>query len=775
MKKQYRFFYSILLLFVCLNLVAQKNSTIYGKITDKENNESLGFVTVRVLGSTNGAHSKPNGIYEINSNAGKIELIFSIIGYTEYKTELILKENERKEINVSLDKNQQLKDVVVITGGKYAKKMEQEISSIEVLKPNIIQNTNSKIDESLQKIPGFQLVGETPSVRGGSGYTSGSASKLLVLLDDMPILSPENASVRWELLPTDNIEQVELIKGAASSLYGSSALNGVLNVRTAMPKAGKSSTTFNMNYGFYDVPANKNYIDFWKTKNAAGEEKINRPMLGGFSFSHLQKIGQVEMSEGFSMRTDDSHLMNDKRLRFRNNLRLRWKPKKLDRLTISLNNNAYYETGSLFFIWRLAPNIDKELYSTLEDLTVKATYINTDPILNFTDKKGNLHALKNRFLYNEYITSSGEDHHTRNWYHEYTFSKKFNKYDLQLVAGAMASFVNTNSVILGNRKARNFSQYLQVDKRFFKRLTVSAGYRLEYFSVDSIETAYEIAFIKKDGKAITSPIRPVFKAGFSLEATKGLFIRGSYGEGYRFPTISELFVNTIRSGFHVFANPTLKPESGWNAELGIKKAVKIKDFVGYVDAVGFITRYKNMTDFSFGNYGKNGEYGTITNNVNNAQITGYEISALGTGKIGKVNTSFLLGYMDIKPINLDYDENQPNDPTKNYKILKYRSEKTAKADVELGYKRYTLGASLNYFSFVKQIDDNIQTAILSLVEYRAKHNKDTKVFDTRIGVAINEKAKVFAICKNIFNEEYMYRAGRLEAPRNFAFSLQVKL
>ena len=51
----------------------------------------------------------------------------------------------------------------------------------------------------------------------------------------MPLISGDAGQAQWSLIATENIHQVEVIKGASSSLYGSSALNGVINIRTAYP------------------------------------------------------------------------------------------------------------------------------------------------------------------------------------------------------------------------------------------------------------------------------------------------------------------------------------------------------------------------------------------------------------------------------------------------------------------------------------------------------------------------------------------------------------
>ena len=94
---------------------------------------------------------------------------------------------------------------------------------------SLVENTIARAGEALNRIPGYQQIGNSPSIRGGSGWSGGASSRTLFLIDGIPQLSPENGAIYFETLPLENIDQVEVIKGATSSLYGSSALNGIIN------------------------------------------------------------------------------------------------------------------------------------------------------------------------------------------------------------------------------------------------------------------------------------------------------------------------------------------------------------------------------------------------------------------------------------------------------------------------------------------------------------------------------------------------------------------
>ena len=120
--------------------------------------------------------------------------------------------------------------------GKYEQKIEEITVSMEVIKPSLIENKNTtNIQTAMDQVPGVNITDGQANIRGGSGWSYGAGTRVLVLVDDMPLISGDAGQVQWKLIATENINQVEVIKGASSALYGSSALNGIINIRTAFP------------------------------------------------------------------------------------------------------------------------------------------------------------------------------------------------------------------------------------------------------------------------------------------------------------------------------------------------------------------------------------------------------------------------------------------------------------------------------------------------------------------------------------------------------------
>src|SRR5690606_2783341 len=74
------------------------------------------------------------------------------------------------------------------------------------------------------------------------------------------------------------------------------------------------------------------------------------------------------------------------------------------------------------------------------------------------------------------------------------------------------------------------------------------------------------------------------------------------GQGFRFPTIGERFINTGVGSLNIFPNPDLRPETSTNIEGGVKQGFRIGGFKGYLDLVGFLQEYDDLVEFTFGQW-----------------------------------------------------------------------------------------------------------------------------------------------------------------------------
>jgi iron complex outermembrane receptor protein len=174
--------------------------------------------------------------------------------------------------------------------------------------------------------------------------------------------------------------------------------------------------------------------------------------------------------------------------------------------------------------------------------------------------------------------------------------------------------------------------------------------------------------------------------------------------------------------------------------------------------------------------------GLQAQNAEKARITGLEFSFNSSGKIGNVEVVSLLGYTYMNPISLNNDPiYRASFSDTNSNMLKYRFNHLAKADIEVNFKKWSIGASMRYNSFMKNIDRVFEVGVLGtellvgMEHYRQVFNKGVFVFDARLSYEIKAGVKINFIANNFLNAEYASRPGDLQAPRNFTLQLQYDL
>ena len=435
---------------------------------------------------------------------------------------------------------------------------------------------------------------------------------------------------------------------------------------------------------------------------------------------------------------------------------------------------------------------------------------NIDPYLKLYDKNKNLHTIKTRFyrVTNESISDSTQDNSSAVLYADYQFQHKWSK-GTAITAGATAIRNIATSALFGDHYANNFAVYGQFDKRFFDKLDLTGGIRLEYYDQDGIRGDSDYYF--GQDSTVKIPVFPILRVGAHYQVAKYSHFRASFGQGVRYPSVAERYTKTALGDLNVFPNPGLIPETGWAAEVGFKQAVKIgKKWKGLIDVAGFINQYNNMMEFQFGVFDPrdnarldpNGasydsivghlllnEGFTVTDlfgfsavNAESARITGAEISFNSQGEIGDVQLTSLLGYTYMNPISLNADSayrSTFSDTTTN--MLKYRFNHMVKADIEATWKGISLGFSVRYNSYMTNIDqiflDEIVNGIYilpGLADYRERFSRGDLVFDARVGYSFAKHYRVGFVVNNVFNREYVTRPGDVQAPRNFVLQLQMK-
>ncbi|HRH38606.1 MAG TPA: TonB-dependent receptor, partial [Flavobacteriales bacterium] len=480
--------------------------------------------------------------------------------------------------------------------------------------------------------------------------------------------------------------------------------------------------------------------------------------------------------------------------RARFNTNLRWRSKKIPGLNFGINGNAMKSKTTSVFIWN---DTDQGIFRPKTGTVTRTlgTQFYVDPFLNYTSAAGTKHSIRTRWHRQIFDNDNGQGNSNNTYHAEYQVQQKIDLFGPTVFTGGLllrdvvstAQLYSGNSDGSGRNDATNAAAYLQIDKKLFKeKLAMSGGVRYEQFNVNGDVAA-----------------QPVFRAGATYHALRATYIRASYGQGFRYPTIGERFINTSVGQLKVFPNPDLNPEQSWNTEFGVKQGFKIGGFTGYLDAVYFRQDYQNYVEFTFGQwkpftlqtaiadfYGM----GFKSVNTGGARVTGYEFEMAGKGSIGKVDITALMGYTATKPVSTTPDQvyaqpaivpvhiigastytNTSYDPSNN--ILKFRIQNTFRSDIQLDYKKVFAGFSVRYNSHARNIDRAFvdldagppapDVLITGVTGWMATHTTGTWIVDVRAGVNLSDQVRLSFIVNNLSNEVYSLRPLSIEAPRTF--------
>lgn len=737
---------------------AQIRGSVSGRVIDAGSGEALIAVNISA-DKQSGTATDQNGEFTLSLDPGEHIIEFYYVGYADQQQEIFLGEGETIRLEIQMEASWEMLDEVVISAGKYEQKLSDVTVSLEVIKAHQLSNQNIvSLDQILERTSGFSILDGQPSIRGGSGFSYGAGSRVMMMVDDLPMISADAGDIKWSYLPVENVNQVEVIKGASSVLYGSSALNGVVNLRTRFP-GSEPSTEITIHGGATMNPARKELI-WWE----------GQPLFAGGSFSHLRKVGNLDLSLGANYFKDEGYREGEYESRIRGNVGLRYRFKKVQGLSVGLTASAMYLDKGDFLLWLDA---DSGAYrQNPESLTPLNGYrYNIDPYMEYSTNGGNKHTLKTRLYGVGNSTANIEQNSaSKLWYAEYRYLQRFRS-GAHWTSGVSYTRNSIIANLYGDHHGSNASLYTQIDANLFERLKISSGLRWELNALDG-ELYYSI---------------PVLRAGLNYQAGEATFLRASLGQGYRFPSVAEKYTVTVIGALRIFPNPDLEPERGWSAEVGVKQGLALGSWSGFADLALFWTEYSNMIEFTFGVYPPNpddtptlDDVGFKALNIGTARINGIEGTFSASGKAGRLGLQFGAGYTLMNPVDpslLDSAELVNMDGH----ILKYRRRNLLKGDLEASIWKIFAGINLQYNSRMINVDEVFLDPFIGNLllpgfpQYWEEHATAYTLVDFRFGWNITEMIRITAILRNAFNVEYLGRPGDIGQPRNITVQLRLNL
>ncbi|MBE0677438.1 MAG: TonB-dependent receptor, partial [Bacteroidales bacterium] len=643
----------------------------------------------------------------------------------------------------------QLIDQIVVSADRMEQKRSELTVSMDVIKSEYLFRTHiTDAQELITKISGIEVLDGQASIRGGSGFSYGVGSRVLALIDGLPMMSADAGGIKWNFLPLENLSQVEIIKGASSVLYGSSALNGVINFRTA-DASNVPLTTFFAEGGVFGAPRNKDW-KWWDTPR----------LFGNFSFSHLQKFGSTDLGIGVNVTADKGYRKyNDENLG-RASIRLKHHSSRVEGLKYGLNISGGKTYKTDFILWEdAALGALKQDTSTVSRL--HSYFFSADPYVSLSRNGRVKHDIRMRLQSSEnrFPVRTANNAGSFSAYGEYQFWYRLSDH-FNLTAGFSEIWSNITSNFFGDHRGLNIAGFAQLEARPVSRLKIIGGVRVEQNILDG----------ERDR------LVPVFRTGVNWQAAEFTFLRASFGQGYRYPSIAEKYATTTLGSVRVFPNPAVQPESGWSTEIGVMQGFMIGEFRGEGDLSLFFSQNSDMIEYIFGVHQDPStglsDLGFKATNVEQSRIYGGEMEVMMSRSFGKVNTTLAGGYTYIYPVEYNSYTNQNTGV-----FLKYRRKHSAKLGLTVTAGRIEIGSDLYLRSKTLNIDDVFlnpttrEEILPGFYEYWLENNTGYFLMDGNIGYRLSNTLKLSAALKNATNTEYMGRPGDIQPHRNFSLRL----
>lgn len=713
--------------------------TISGAVRDQESGEGLPGVNVIVEGTALGAATNLEGEYRIASvPPGTYRVRASIIGYLpEVKTGVAVSAEQNTALHFVLRQTSVEVPEVIVTASKRPQSYMETPASVSVVSARQIEQQNFvELDDMLEFTPGVNIMGGQINIRGSSGYSRGAGSRVQFLVDGVPMLPGDSGDIKWDALPPNEIERVEIVKGASSSLYGSNALGGVVNVITKDP-TDKPFTAVRGTFGLYGDPYFSEYE--WTERTLSYNNQ---------DVTHSRALGNLKIRASLGRRESTGYGENRHYHRFSAFTKAKYNFSPATFATVYANY-ARDRHGDVIQ-WKSAKDPYEVPAESTGDVTISYKIQAGATLRAVLGKRATL-KLRNSYYGNGFYNELADPEEnpfcgTNND----TISVQANKDDFEAqldfewnaqhastvgFAGAL-NFID--ATLYGNHEGRDVGGYVQHEWRPNPVFTATGSLRFDHRWVDTGVKEYHL-----------NP-----RLGLVYQLSPRVSLRASAGRGFRAPSMAEMFTCTRAGGFTVIPNQDLSSEVAWSYEAGgqfllspflLNTAVFWSDYDDFIEGTFVIKQSKSVIQFQ---------------NLSRARIRGAEIE-LNAG-FWKKRLHAGLGYTYLDPRELE-QYNPDGSVTAVDRPLAYRPEHLLTGNVSLVLGRYSMGFDSRYVSRIERVQ-----------VYPDDPRVAQKVSNLRLGATYGP-AEVTLNAYNLLRYSYTQIERNMEAMRSFALSVAIVL
>ena len=575
---------NIFLLTILLSTFCFSQTTIKGVITSKE--EPLAFASVYIPKLNIGSNTDENGNYILKDiPQGEYIIHFSFIGFKTQKKNIILYNETQLTININLDESQNLNEVVVTGTLKAVSRLETPVP-VEVYTATFLKkNPTPNIFEALQNVNGVRPQLNCNICNTGDIHINGlEGPYTMVTIDGMPIVSGLSTVYGLSGIPNSLIDRIEIVKGPASSLYGSEAVGGLINIIT------KSSETAPLFYAdIFSTSWFENNIDLGGKYNIG---KSVQSLLGVNYFNYSNPI-------------DNNHdNFTDVTLQDRISVFNKFTFNRTSEKEFSLASRFFYEDrwgGEMQWNKNYRGGSDiygESIYTKRYELIGKYQLpISENVYASFSYTNHNQNSVYGNilFLAQQEIT-----------YGQLTWDKKIKNHDLLFGAAFRYQYYNDNTTAtIESEKSKISSFFVQDEIKLAEKHSVLLGSRYDYNSIHG---------------AIFTP-----RIAYKWKPSKSDIFRINTGTGFRIVNLFTEEHAALTGSRDVIITENLNPEKSYNINLNYLKKIEFENGIhSVIEFSSWYTHFKNQII---------PDYDTNPNQIIYSNLNGYSKTYGLTGNI----------------------------------------------------------------------------------------------------------------------------------------------
>lgn len=554
-------------LFCSSNTLAQ---VIHGYVVDQDN-QALAYSTVIIKGAMVGTQANESGYYYIDlansqQNAA-LELTAAFTGFISQSKTVQFLDNEKLEVNFTLKQDSDLDEIVISSSLKPMLKSDSAVP-IEIYTPKFFQkNPTANLFDAIKMVNGVQPQLNCNVCNTGDIHINGmEGAYTMVLIDGMPIVSSLASVYGLSGIPTSMIQRVEVVKGPASSLYGTEAMGGIINIIT---KDAQSAPLFS-----FDA-----FTTSWLETNVdvSGKFKISENvdnLLGVNYFQYGQRHDKNK--DGFTDVTQQERISIFNKTSFKRNQ---------DRLA-SIALRYLYEDR-----WGGETHWNKKNDRGGEQVYGESIYTNRFEAIAMYQIPSS-ESIFAQFSYNYHGQNSFYGPESYQAKQQVAFGQLYwdkQLGDHNLLAGVSFKYTyyddNTRGTgiydengLVVNTPSNTpiWGLFVQDQWKINAKNTLLYGYRLDY---------------DKTHQFIHSP-----RVAYKLEPFVGHFLRASFGTGFRVVNVFTEDHRALSGAREVEFASDLKPEESYNFNLNYVWKLPTSFGVLNFDATGFYTYFTNKIE-----------------------------------------------------------------------------------------------------------------------------------------------------------------------------------